>query len=253
MLLGLTEPTDGEARVVGLDPTRAPARGQAAGRLPARQRRLLRRPDRPREPALHGAPQPPPRQARPSATIDEVLDQVGLTRPRRRPDRHVLAGHAPAPRHRRRAGQGPRRPHPRRADDRDRPARRRRDPRPAAARSSTTAGLAILLSSHLLNQVQSVCDRIGIFAAGRLIGQGTLPELASAFGEAGAQIEVAFGFDDPAAASTAEGVVGGIDGVTTVRREADLEAPWHVLVADRERDAEVRNAIIGARSSTDCR
>ena len=35
--------------------------------------------------------------------------------------------------------------------------------------------MAILLSSHLLNQVQSVCDRIGIFAAGRLIGQGTMP------------------------------------------------------------------------------
>ena len=27
-------------------------------------------------------------------------------------------------------------------------------------------GLAIMLSSHLLTQVQSVCDRIGIFAAG---------------------------------------------------------------------------------------
>ena len=35
-------------------------------------------------------------------------------------------------------------------------------------------GLAILLSSHLLTQVQSVCDRIGIFAAGRLVGEGTV-------------------------------------------------------------------------------
>ena len=39
--------------------------------------------------------------------------------------------------------------------------------------------MAILLSSHLLNQVQSVCDRIGIFAAGRLIGQGTMADLAA--------------------------------------------------------------------------
>ncbi len=39
-------------------------------------------------------------------------------------------------------------------------------------------GMAILLSSHLLNQVQSVCDRIGIFASGRLIGQGTMAQLA---------------------------------------------------------------------------
>ena len=36
-------------------------------------------------------------------------------------------------------------------------------------------GLAILLSSHLLAQVQSVCDRVGIFAAGKLIGIGTVP------------------------------------------------------------------------------
>ena len=39
-------------------------------------------------------------------------------------------------------------------------------------------GVTVLLSSHLLTQVQSVCDRVGIFAAGRLIGLGTVPELA---------------------------------------------------------------------------
>ncbi len=36
-------------------------------------------------------------------------------------------------------------------------------------------GMTVLLSSHLLDQVQSVCDRVGIFAAGRLIGLGTVP------------------------------------------------------------------------------
>ena len=43
-------------------------------------------------------------------------------------------------------------------------------------------GLAILLSSHLLTQVQSVCDRVGIFAAGKLVGVGTVPELAEVHG-----------------------------------------------------------------------
>ena len=42
-------------------------------------------------------------------------------------------------------------------------------------------GISILLSSHLLNQVQSTCDRIGIFAAGRLIGNGTVDQLARRF------------------------------------------------------------------------
>ena len=46
------------------------------------------------------------------------------------------------------------------------------------------SGLAILLASHLLDQVQSVCDRIGIFAPGQLIGEGTVEDLAAAFDEA---------------------------------------------------------------------
>ncbi len=61
-------------------------------------------------------------------------------------------------------------------------------------------GVTILLSSHLLAQVQSVCDRVGIFAAGRLIGLGTVPELAAEFGADRAQVEVSFeGADGPTA------------------------------------------------------
>jgi len=39
-------------------------------------------------------------------------------------------------------------------------------------------GIAILLSSHLLHQVQAVCDRVGLFSRGRMVLQGTVPELA---------------------------------------------------------------------------
>ncbi len=39
-------------------------------------------------------------------------------------------------------------------------------------------GVAVLLSSHLLNQVQSTCDRIGIFVRGRMAACGTVAELA---------------------------------------------------------------------------
>jgi ABC-2 type transport system ATP-binding protein len=242
MLLGLTEVTDGEARVVGLDPTRYPLQvKRRVGYLPdsvgfyddltGRENlrytaRLNRIPDR-----------------EANDTIEAVLDQVGLLS---------------------------------RADDRTDTYSRGmiqrlgiadalvKDPDVLILDEPTTAidplgvveilellrrvvedrGTAILLSSHLLNQVQEVCDRIGIFAGGRMIGQGTLPELANRFGEAGAQVEVAFEFDEASAASAAEGVLRGIDGVTAIRREADLKGPWHVLVADRGRDTEVRNAII---------
>jgi ABC-2 type transport system ATP-binding protein len=39
-------------------------------------------------------------------------------------------------------------------------------------------GTTILLSSHLLHQVQAVCDRVGLFSQGRMVLQGTVPELA---------------------------------------------------------------------------
>jgi len=45
-------------------------------------------------------------------------------------------------------------------------------------RSLKEEGTTILLSSHLLHQVQVVCDRVGLFSKGRMVLQGTVPELA---------------------------------------------------------------------------
>jgi len=39
-------------------------------------------------------------------------------------------------------------------------------------------GLTILLSSHLLDQVQAVCDRVGLFYRGRMVLDGTVGDLA---------------------------------------------------------------------------
>lgn len=39
-------------------------------------------------------------------------------------------------------------------------------------------GLTILLSSHLLDRVQAVCDRVGLFHRGKMMLEGTVPELA---------------------------------------------------------------------------
>ena len=38
-------------------------------------------------------------------------------------------------------------------------------------------GLSVLLSSHLLERVQSVCDRVALFSAGRIALMGSVPEL----------------------------------------------------------------------------
>jgi polyether ionophore transport system ATP-binding protein len=55
------------------------------------------------------------------------------------------------------------------------------------------AGQTVFLSSHILSEVEAVCDRVGILRAGRLVDQGTLAELR----HLGAQtVEVTF--DGPA-------------------------------------------------------
>lgn len=45
-------------------------------------------------------------------------------------------------------------------------------------RLSREQGLTVLLSSHHLNQVQQVCDRVGIFAGGRLQAEGSMDKLS---------------------------------------------------------------------------
>ncbi|MCS6908661.1 MAG: ABC transporter ATP-binding protein [Anaerolineales bacterium] len=44
-------------------------------------------------------------------------------------------------------------------------------------RSLKEEGITILLSSHLLHQVQIICDRVGLFHRGRMVLEGTVSEL----------------------------------------------------------------------------
>jgi ABC-2 type transport system ATP-binding protein len=44
-------------------------------------------------------------------------------------------------------------------------------------RAFKSEGVSVLLSSHLLERVQSVCDRVALFAAGRIALIGSVPEL----------------------------------------------------------------------------
>jgi ABC-2 type transport system ATP-binding protein len=110
----------------------------------------------------------------------------------------------------------------------------------------TERGMAILLSSHLLNQVQSVCDRIGIFAAGRLIGQGTMKQLAERFGEEREELEVGFDVRTEADAERARSVLLGVPGVASIAPSIRPGDPWHVSVAQGADAATVRSAVLAA-------
>ena len=57
-------------------------------------------------------------------------------------------------------------------------------------RSLKSEGVAVLLSSHLLERVQSICDRVALFNRGKIALMGTVPELAKQVLGGGYAVEV---------------------------------------------------------------
>ena len=107
-------------------------------------------------------------------------------------------------------------------------------------RSLKKAGVAVLISSHLLDRVQSVCDRVALFNHGKIALMGTVVELANQVLGAGHPILVeASGIDVPAA-------LRGVEGVQQVVPEG--VGAWRV-VADREIRATAAQRIIAAGGS----
>jgi ABC-2 type transport system ATP-binding protein len=98
-------------------------------------------------------------------------------------------------------------------------------------------GVAVLLSSHLLDRVQSVCDRVALFNKGRIALMGTVVELANKVLGAGHPILV------EASGTDIAGALSGIEGVQKVMPEG--EGAWRV-VADRDVRAAVAQRIVSA-------
>ena len=98
-------------------------------------------------------------------------------------------------------------------------------------------GVTVLLSSHLLNQVEQICDRIGLFIDGRLAALGSVEELASSTTSRWSVELRAEG--DPGAIADA---VRKVAGVTAVQRDGDA---WQVT-ATRDVRAEIAGAVIDA-------
>lgn len=85
-------------------------------------------------------------------------------------------------------------------------------------RMNRERGLTILLSSHLLHQVQKICHRVGIISRGRLVAEGTLDELRSR-----TMAEGAFLFELKVRSPSEDliRVLEGVKGVLSVQREGD--------------------------------
>jgi ABC-2 type transport system ATP-binding protein len=103
-------------------------------------------------------------------------------------------------------------------------------------------GVTLLLASHLLHQVQSVCDRVGIFVAGRMVAEGPMAELADRVAQGPVTVEVGVEGD----AADIERVLRSVPGVERVGRDERDPRLWLV-----EADRDVRDALARAVVSED--
>jgi ABC-2 type transport system ATP-binding protein len=237
MLLGLSEPTEGVAEVVGLDPARFPLEvKRRVGYLPDNvgfYATLTGRENLRYTARLNGL-----EREEGEARIDALLQQAGL------------GGAADS-----------------RVDTYSRGMRQRlgiadtliKDPDVVILDEPTVAidpegvaevlalirslardrGVTLLLASHLLHQVQSVCDRVGIFVAGRMVAQGPMNELADRLSEGPVTVEVAVEGE----AADIERVLRSVPDVEHVERDERDPRLW-LIRAERDVRDEVVRALV---------
>jgi len=100
-------------------------------------------------------------------------------------------------------------------------------------RKLAAQGRTVLLSSHLLGEVQQLCDRVGVIADGRLLTESTVAELRGA-----SSLLVRA---EPAV--RAEQVIAATLGAVDVRRTADGGLEVH---AEPDRNPELVRALVAA-------
>lgn len=98
-------------------------------------------------------------------------------------------------------------------------------------RELASEGRGVLLASHLLHEVELVCDRVVVIQKGRIIAAGTIAEIT----RGGSSYQIVVSEPDRAAE-----ILRGLDGVREVRRtERGLE-----VVADADRGDQFNRALV---------
>ena len=236
MLLGLTEPTEGEVRVLGFDPSRQPLSVKArVGYMPDQvgfYDELSARENLTYIARLNGIPRDQLNQR-----TDEALERVRLTDVA---DRRVSTFSRGM---RQRLGLADvliKRPQLIIMDE----PTQGLDPELAREflgliRSLKEEGITILLSSHLLPQVQVICDRVGLFSQGRMVLQGTVSELARKV--LGGAYRIQIQADGPAPK-----MKEALEGLSQTIRVHRVDGNRYEVEAQNDVRADAANAIIKA-------
>jgi ABC-2 type transport system ATP-binding protein len=98
-------------------------------------------------------------------------------------------------------------------------------------------GVSVLLSSHLLERVQSVCDRVALFNQGNIALIGTVPDLGREVLGGGFRVEVE---------AEGQGLAERIAAIPGVQRVETAGANRVLLFADRDVRPEAAAAVVAA-------
>jgi ABC-2 type transport system ATP-binding protein len=98
-------------------------------------------------------------------------------------------------------------------------------------------GVTVLLSSHLLERVQSVCDRVALFNEGNLVLMGTVPELGRQVLGGGFRVEVE---------AEGAGLAERLSAVPGVQRVERVGTTRLLLMAQRDVRPEAAAAVVQA-------
>ena len=236
MLLGLTEPTSGEVRVLGFDPVRQPLSVKArVGYMPDQvgfYDELTARENLIYIAKLNGIP-----RAEAYRRIDEALKRVGLSDVADRPVSTFSRGM------KQRLGVADLLIKQPRMVILDEPTQGL-DPAGAREflemiRDLKKEGISVLLASHLLHQVQAVCDRVGLFYKGKMVLEGTVQELAQRVLGGGYRVFVQ-------AEGNAEAIVKNLRGLRDVLDVRHLREGMYEVLARRDLRPEVARAVVEA-------
>ena len=96
-------------------------------------------------------------------------------------------------------------------------------------------GTTVLLSSHLLDQVQRICDRVALFQAGRIVMMGSVAELAVQVLGAGFVVEVE---------AEGTGIARKLSTIPGVTRVETLSADRYRMTAERDVRPDAANAVV---------
>jgi ABC-2 type transport system ATP-binding protein len=108
-------------------------------------------------------------------------------------------------------------------------------------RQLANEGAAVLLASHLLHQVQQVCDQIGIFVAGKLVASGSMEKLSGQSTSGSMEIEIgASGSSDEVRKA-----ILAVKGVTSVETD-ERDAKILVVSVQSDLRTEVARALVAA-------